>query len=547
MPSIAPYSGNLTRQEAVHLLHRVSIGYNQTEINAITGMSASAAVDYIMNLTAPTPSPPVDPNTGLTFAFREEFTNGSTPFFSRWYTQTWYMKEMLESPALLKEKMTLFMHTHFTHDMDKTAYAFPLYHQNALFRAYALGNFKTLAKKMCRDYAMSVFLDGWTNNVQEPNENFAREFLELYTIGKGDLISLGNYTTYTEDDVREAARVLTGFMPVGMLPDNTIPGAPAIEIDPDTGLYMSSIWTILHDPGTKTFSSAFQNTSISTGANTVANVEAELDAFIDMIFNQEATAIYICTKLYRFFCYYDVTPAIENDIIVEMATTFQNNNYEIQPVLEQLFKSQHFFDQDDAIIENNNIGAIVKSPTELITGAFKYFAIDVSDTSDLVSHYTAIGLLTNYLEQMDMILFKTPEVAGYPAYHQAPIFNRNWISATNLVNRFAGFELLTSGVPVGTGFIMKLDTVDFTENSGYFTDPGDPNELVDNLCNDLFPFGVEATKRIALKNMLTDGDPDYYWTDTWTLYANGGTDATVRVRLDNLYNAILQSAEFQLS
>lgn len=548
MPSIAPYNGTLTRQQAVHLLHRASIAYNQSEIDAITGLTASAAVDYLLNQTVPAPAVPIDPTTGLTFVNREEFTNGSNPAFNRLYTQIWYFKEMLGSPALLKEKMTLFMHTHFTNDMVKTVYGFPLYHQNALFRTYALGNFKTLAKKVCRDYAMSVYLDGWTNSVQEPNENFAREFLELYSIGKGAFIGTGNYTTYTEDDVRQAARVLTGFMPVGFLPDNTIPNAPPIETDPDTGLYHSSIWPDLHDAGTKTFSSAFQGTTISTGANTVANIEAELDAFIDMIFAQEATAIHICTKLYRFFCYYDINAAIENDIIAEMATVFQNNNYELVPVLELLFNSQHFFDQDDAITTNNNIGAIVKSPVELLAGAFKYFNIDIGASTNTALHYNVVTFLVSYLEQMDMTLFAVPEVAGYPAYHQGPSYNRNWISATNLVNRFVGFEYLTFGIPVNGGaFTMKLDTVDFTENSGNFTNPGDPNELVDTLCNDLFPFGAESSKRTALKNFLTDGDPDYYWTDAWDLYTNGGTDTIVRFRLNNLYNAILQSAEFQLS
>ena len=147
MPSISPYTSNLSRKEAVHLLHRMTIGYTQAEINAIVGLSASNAVDFILNQTAPNPSVPIDPNTGLTFVNREEFTNGSNPGLNKAYVQGWYVREMMNSTAPAKEKMTLFMHTHFTNDHVKTAYGFPLYHQNALFRTYALGNFKTLAKK----------------------------------------------------------------------------------------------------------------------------------------------------------------------------------------------------------------------------------------------------------------------------------------------------------------------------------------------------------------------------------------------------------------
>lgn len=548
MASIAPHTGNLTRQQAVHLLHRACIHYTHDDVNTLEGMTANAAVTLLLNQTAPSPALPVDPTSGDTFVQREELTNGSNPALNTNYMQSWFIKQMMETSAPVKEKMTLFWHTHFTNDTDKTAYGFPLYHQNELFRAYALGNFKTLAKKVCRDYAMSVFLDGWTNQAQEPNENFAREFLELYTIGKGPIIGTGNYTTYTEDDVREAARVLTGFMPVGYVPDGTIPGAPPIETDPDTGLYRSSIWTILHDPGTKNFSSAFQNQSISTGANTVANIEAELDAFIDMIFAQEATAIHICTKLYRFFCYYEINSAIEQDIIQELAQTLITNNYEILPVLNQLFTSQHFYDLDDSIETNDNIGAIIKSPIDLIVGAFKYFNIDIGQSASLVNHYAILQAMHYFSEQMDMILFKTPEVAGYPAYHQAPAYNRNWISSSSLVNRYGGFELITVGIPLNGGAItLYFDTVDFTKNSGIYTDPSDPNVLVDTLTNDLFPFGVETDKRTTLKDMLTDGDPDYYWTDAWNLYTGGGSDSVVRVRLNNLYNAILQSPEFQLA
>lgn len=548
MPSLTPYSGNLSRRQAVHLLHRSTLCYSQADIDEIVGLDAGAAVDLIFAKTAPSPNIPINPTNNQTFAFREELTDGSNAFFNRFYTQIWFFKEMLSTTAPAKEKMTFFWHTHFTNDMEKTAYGFPLYHQNELFRQNALGNFKTLCRKVCKDYAMSVYLDGWTNQAQEPNENFAREFLELFSIGKGPQVGVGNYTTYTEDDVREAARVLTGFLPVGYVPDGQIPSAPPIEIDPTTGLYQSSIWNILHDAGTKNFSAAFQNKSISTGANTVANIEAELDEFLDMIFDQEATALHICRKLYRFFCYYEIDAAIENDIIANLATTFQANNFEVLPVLKQLLKSQHFYDVDDAQTENNNIGAIVKSPLELVLGVMKYFQVDLGASVSQVAYYDTMGLLVNYLEQMDMILFKVPDVAGYAAYHQEPGWNRNWLSATNLVNRFAGFEYLTYGIPISGGIhTLYLDTVAFTQNSNYFSDPGDPNILIDTLCDDLFPFGVEATKKVALKNMLTDGDPDYYWTDAWSLFIGGGNDTVVRFRLNNIYNAILQSAEFQLS
>ena len=112
-------------------------------------MTASAAVDYIFAQTAPEPTPPVDVATGNSFINREEVTSSTppNPAFMRLYMRDWFIKEMIETAALAREKMTLFMHTHFTNNQVKTGYGFVLYHQNVLFRKYALGNFKTLAKK----------------------------------------------------------------------------------------------------------------------------------------------------------------------------------------------------------------------------------------------------------------------------------------------------------------------------------------------------------------------------------------------------------------
>lgn len=547
MPSLTPYSGTLSHEQAAHLLRRVSLGPTQADINAITGMTASAAVDMLYAQAEPNPFPPIDPASGATFINREELNGGTISGVLRAYTRFWWLKQMIESSSPVWEKMTLFLHTHFTSSEEKVGLGFPLYHQNALFRKYALGNFKALAKKVCRDYTMSVFLDGWTNSVEEPNENFAREFLELYTIGKGPQIGPGNYTTYTENDVREAARVLTGYIPWGFVEDVQIPAGFAPEFDSDTGLFMSSIVTFLHDLLPKQFSSAFQNTLIPGGL-TVSAIEGELDAFIDMIFNQSATASHICRKLYRFFVYYDITPDIETDIIQPLATTFQNSGYDLVPVLKQLMKSEHFFDADDAVLSNNSLGAIVKSPMDLIVGTFSYFNISIGDTNDWLTHYSALALLDAFGNTMDMTLFQPPEVAGYPAFHQAPFYNRNWLSASTLVNRYQGMAALMFGIPVNNGaLVVKLDSVHFVETSGYFTNPGDPNELVDTLIADLFPQGIGPMKRDTLKNSLTDGDPDAYWTQTWNAYIAGGSDATARFRLDSLFNAILQSPEYQLS
>lgn len=548
MASLNPLTTNLTRSQAAHLLRRATLGPTHTEISALAGQSVAAAVGALIQPISNLPNPPIDPINNESFIDREEVNGATTeqPFLLQAYTSIWWSKQLVNGTNLLVEKMVLFLSQHFTTSADKVGVAFPLYYRNSLFRVFALGNFKTLAKKICRDYAMSVYLDGWTNRIGNPNENFAREFLELYTIGKGDLIGPGNYTTYTEDDVREAARVLTGFFPSGYLSDADVPADIPIETDPDTGFYHSTIYPVFHDFFPKTFSAAFQNTIITSGSNTVTDIENELDQFINMLFNQSATAEHIVRKLYRYFVYYDITDEIENDIIQPLAQTFMSSNYELAPVLTQLFRSQHFFDADGAAASKHNIGGIIKSPMELNIGLARYLNVDFNDDSNLVDHYYRLAVMNEFSNTLNQELFEAPEVAGWAAYHQAPFYNRNWISGTAIINRYTIMVYMLFGFDVN-GNQFEIDYLNFTRNSGAISDPSDPNKVVDELTNDLYPFGVDAAKREILKANLTDGDVDYYWTQEWLNYINTNDDTVVQPRLLSLYSAILQSPEFQMS
>jgi len=173
--------------------------------------------------------------------------------------------------------------------------------------------------------------------------------LELFTLGKEPQI-------YTEGDVKEAARVLTGFI---------YRQREAQFIDPDTGLYAGMAHFPYHDIGDKTFSAAFNDTVI-TGANSKEDMYRELDDFLDMIFNQLETAKHICRKLYRHFVHADINDEIENDIIIPLASTFKNNNYELAPVLERLLKSQHFYNEDDYGNNIKIIGGMIKSPLLIV-------------------------------------------------------------------------------------------------------------------------------------------------------------------------------------
>ena len=315
MASLNELAGNLSRSQAAHLLRRCTFGPTISEIDAFTGLSASAAMAQLLDDTAPDPLPPIDPATGATWVDPPTTPHAVVDVNSEQdelfgFFQSWHMDVMRQAPLTLKERLTWFLHTHLPARWTEINSSEAIYYQNGLFRHYAYGSFKDLFKKICVDNAMLRYLDGYSNKKNSPNENFAREMFELYGIGKGPQIAEGDYTNYTEDDIKAATRVLTGWEL-----DDTFS-----FLDPDTNLPTGKMQShksgdgttdlaTEHDTGQKVFSSKFGGAIIepATLVEGFATVEAaydELDAMIEMMFAQAETARFIARKLYRFFVYH---------------------------------------------------------------------------------------------------------------------------------------------------------------------------------------------------------------------------------------------------
>ncbi len=536
MALITAKTGTLSRTQSAHLLKRLTFGPTKEQIDTFTGLTTTEALALLFVIPSTYPDDIIDPATGNNLWLTQGATAANSVGGSRKkMVKMWWVNKMFEDNTAL-ERMTFFYHVHFTTQSATVAKEELMYHQNQLFRMYAFGNFKTLVKKICRDGAMGKFLDNTSNTRTNPNENFARELLELYTIGKGPQISNDNYTTYTEDDVREIARTLTGFKT-----DSTYS-----TLDPDTGLQRMYIKESAHDSDDKILSSAFQNLVI-TGASDISGIESELDVLIERIFDQDATALNICRKLYRVFVYTDITPEIENDIIIPLASTFRSNNYEMLPVLEQLFSSQHFYNEDGSATDS--IGALIKSPLDLVLGTTRFFKVSAAAVSpDLPEFIESWNDLTEHARVQGMEILEPTEVAGWPAYHQGPDYGRNWLSSNTLTLRFDFIGKFINGKEPDNGNMnMSLDVLAYVSDPVNISNPGDPNSLIDELITDLYPFGIDTAKRDLLKgNLLDAGDPDYYWTTAWINYTNTGDDNVVRVRVENLLKAMLESAEYQV-
>jgi uncharacterized protein (DUF1800 family) len=259
---------------------------------------------------------------------------------------TWINKMSTTDTPLL-EKMTLFWHNHFACRTINAQFAQQL---NNIQRANALGNFRTLLFQVAESPAMLQFLNNQQNQKGHPNENFARELMELFTIGRGN---------YTETDIKESARAFTGY------------GFNR------TGEFVNR--KFFHDDGMKTFMG-------KTG-----NFNGE--DIMNMILERKETAHFISNKLYKYFV--NETPDPEH--VNAMATVFYKADYEIKPLLEYVFTADWFYD-------DKNTGNLIKSPIELLVGLNRQFYIS----------YQQPDVLLQFQHVLGQVLFYPPNVAGWP-------------------------------------------------------------------------------------------------------------------------------------
>jgi len=545
MASLNPLSSNLDLRRAKHLLRRATFNFTKNQLNNFVGMSATAAVNSLTIATANTLAEPYDPlpnsdPDGFWTSSSELPNSFSGQPRKRAHVTAWWWYNAMQQVSL-KHKLSFFLHTSFTVGKDSgvgsATYFFD--HIN-LLDFYAMGNLKTLAKKITLDNGMLDYLDNTQNNKNNPNENYAREYLELFTILKGEQIGNGNYTNYTEIDIQQAAKVFSGFKK----------RTDRSNIDPDTNLPMGYININQHDTNNKTFSTAFGDLVI-TGKNTASEIFEELDDFVDMVFAQPETAKAYCRKLYRYFVKSEWNEEVETDIITPLSQILIDNNYEILPVVTTLLSSEHFFDADDGNATDNIIGSIIKSPLQLFSEVCSMFELNYPNpTTDAYRYYINFFLrfIHNiYFKAAGMELYNPDSVAGYPAYYQEPGFDRNWFSSNTLIGRYKLVESFIEGKNTITSgnIYTQLDTVNFIKNN--IDNASDPNLLVTEIADLLYPESIDSDRINYFKSFLVDeGFPDYYWTGSWDQFINNGDDTTVKTRLNALIIAMVNAAEFQL-
>lgn len=596
---LTPLAGTLGTKRAAHLLRRTSTGASIAEINQFALMTAEEAVQALFNPELPTPSPPIDPSTGedwINQAPDPESDDGDLHN----YMINWMFGQNL-APGIaddlsvsyrFRERIVFFFHTIFTTKRSKVRESRQLYYQNALFRIFAFDgedrlsaiptsdpdnpngpplppivypvNMKQLTKKISVENGMLVFLDGRQNLSGSPNENYARELLELYSIGRGLEGNLpspefdGDYVHFTEEDVQAGARVLSGFDV-----DDTYS-----NYDTETGLPRGVIRgngqiANRHDNTTKQFSTRLDEATISPDAElmignnpTEASILDEISQLVELIYSKDETAIHICRRLYRFFIYHEIDESVQSGLIQDLAEVFQANDFKLQPVLEALFTSQEFYEGAVGVTDDF-YGSIIKSPLDLIVGFVNNFNIAVPVMEeDPEMFYDFMRGLRSAMNAQGMDYYEPFEVAGYSAFHQFPIYNRSWITTNYLTNRY---DFINSRVTPGDLVEMgDLNPLNFVRTQIDDAIARDARQLVITLAGYFLPMGENLDFGGAADSELTqerlnyfletflsdmDADPEVTWTAEWDARSD---DEKQDNQLANLLNALLQSPEYQL-
>lgn len=357
LPAVAAPLG---LDDARHLLSRAAFAAPPAEIESFAKLTREQAVERLLAVTATkrvTPAPAwvserVTPPAQLRDMTQEERQAWNRRNISRGLDMRgWWLQEMINSPAPLAERMTLFWHNHFVSSQQKVRQPQYLYRQNLLFREHALGNFGALLHEISRDPAMVIYLDSASNRKGQPNENFAREVMELFTLGEGH---------YSERDIKEAARAFTGW-----------------SIDPEKGEFLFR--ALAHDEGIKTL---FGRSGNFNGG-----------AVLDILLDQPQTAEFIVGKLWREF----VSPQPDAAEVKRIAAMFRDSRYDIRAALRALFTS-------DAFYAPQHRASLVKSPVDLVVGTLRQFQFTTGDAAPFAL----------VVAQLGQNLFSPPNVKGWP-------------------------------------------------------------------------------------------------------------------------------------
>ncbi len=457
-------ASNFGFKQARHLLARAGLGGSADQVQALVDRGLEGAVDLLVNYeqidASSLPAFDVDPDimhpptpeererirqarqrgdTSIEDQIRAERNRRDAMDRGQQHRlEQWWLGRMISTGRPLEENLVLLWHDHFASHYRNVRDSYLMYQQNEFFRRSASSSFADLARGIVHDPAMLIFLNNNNSNRRKPNENLARELMELFTLGVGH---------YTEQDIKEGARALTGF-----------------SVDDNDFIFRRGN----HDDGEKTILGQ--------------KGKHDGDAFVNLLLQRDDCPRFVAHKLYNHFVAdLDDLPADRYEPAVnQLAALVHQHDYQLKPVLQTLFSSRHFY--DPAVIGNK-----IKNPVQLLVGTLRTLRTPVRDLS----------VLTSALEMMGQELFSPPSVAGWDE-------GRAWINTSTLyVRQNTTVYLLTGKLPYSDGWRssdINYDPLPLVADLPVQT----PQTVADHLLKTLIAVEVSPTRKKQLVQTLEE-------------------------------------------
>ena len=380
---------SIDNSEAAHLLRRMGFGGSPEEIDDLAARgSREAAVDYLVNYESINNSA-LDTLIGQSFDFSNQQDNQT---FNQGEIRRWWFTRMVHSKRQFEEKMTLFWHDHFATALSKVPFQL-MFQQNQTLRQYALGRFDDLLLWVSRDPAMILWLDNLTNVLGRPNENFAREIQELFSMGIFDVVT--GVANYTEQDIKEIARAFTGWR----YRTNRQQGSTQVT-------YEFFVQANQHDNGQKTI---YGQTANFDGGDVITTISA-----------RRATARYLAWKFLNFFVYPMTDSAADKATVDRFADVYVQSNHSIKAMVTAIFASDEFFSERARF-------SLVKSPIELVVGAVRMIG---GYNPGTVGTRQTSNIMLGMCQRQGQEMMNPPDVAGWVES------GYEWINTAYMLERF---------------------------------------------------------------------------------------------------------------
>lgn len=557
--SLAPYSGNFGFDQRKHLLNRTMVGLCKRHLDDLGNLKLQSALDLIL-----TPELFDEPINNyyhqITASDYEELYNNEDvpagdPFINRPYANnksgeleqfgrerytaiiSWVNQRIYKQNTSIHWKLFIFLHNLVPTRCFDLGHKAAFLYIKLLFEA-CFGSYKEFIYKVTLDPSMLDFLNLALSQKDTPDENYAREVQELFTVGKRP------FAQFTEKDVREIARALVGWTY----------DYEKLVFSEGTQSYVN-FEDYNHDVGDKAFSSFYNNQTIKGKSG--VDGQQELQEVVDMLFRTEESGVYLCRRLYQFFVYPVLTPEIESQIITPLAQVFRDNDHSLVAVLRVLLGSEHFY---DAAIPNS----IIKPPIDYNMGMLKELEITTGhrtywdgnevqyekfnpnhpaflkqEIDQTTLSYNLFGQSLHWSSySQGMQLFTPPNVSGWPAFYQEPVYDMFWINSSTIKSRKQAAHWFRWGLWLYSyedeGVSLKYNLHSYLST---YRNPADFEDFIDEFNQRLCGAPVNESTIEMLKSELLGDLNDMHWEEYITAFLNDPSKDnlnSIQWRFDNV-------------